>query len=131
MLPLLQEKALNLLTAVTLFLVSTLDYFSRGLVRQIAKSVFRGVDVWQKRVAELHLACEEYDQALLLQVASSILGQSQKPETALGEDAKLRSWLQPSIAENESKRMASLAQRTNGTLQMGAHHARTQGLAAR
>ena len=71
----------------------------------------------QKRVAELHLACEEYDQALLLQVASSILGQYQKPETALGEDAKLRSWLQSSVAENESKRMASLAQRADGTLQ--------------
>ena len=32
-----------------------------------------GPEVWQEAIKDLHLAYEEYDQALLLQIASSLL----------------------------------------------------------
>ena len=122
LLPLLREKALNLLTAVTLFLDGAIDYFTRSLVKQITKSVFKGAEAWQKQITQLQTACEEYDQALLLQVASTILRRSHQTDAAsdgvsAGNDAKIRAWLQPSAAENESRKMANLAQRAKGTLQ--------------
>ncbi|KAK3385496.1 hypothetical protein B0H63DRAFT_543837 [Podospora didyma] len=99
---LLREKALSLLTAITLFLDGAIDYFTRSL----------------NQITQLQFACEEYDQALLLQVASTILRRShQTAVVSAGDDAKTRDWLQPSAAENESRMMASLAQRAKGTLQ--------------
>jgi len=127
LLPLLRERSLNLLTAIAWFLTGAIEYLARSFTSRIAKSVFKGVDVWQTRTSQLHLACEEYDQALLLQVASELLKRSLSHQAQGNlvaaaaaadddEDAKIRGWLQPSLAENESKRMATLQQRAEGTL---------------
>jgi len=121
LLPLLREKALNLLSAIALFLGETLDYFAKNLLKQIKKSVLHGIDTWGDSTARLQLAYEEYDQALLLQIASAVLRHPlphpQQSDIVAADDEAFRKWLQPSFAENETKLLANLAQRAEGTLQ--------------
>jgi tetratricopeptide (TPR) repeat protein len=115
--PLMREKCLNLLTAIVGFLSGGLKYLGQNIFKQIGKSLFMGAEVWKGCISNLHLACEEYDQALLLQIASTVIAQSQKAVVQSTEDGEFRKWLTPSTSENDAKLMANLAQRAEGTLQ--------------
>jgi tetratricopeptide (TPR) repeat protein len=115
--PLMREKCLNLLTAIVNFLRGALKYLGQNILKQIGKSLFHGTEVWQKCIAKLHEAYAEYDQALLLQIASTVITHSQRTAIQSADDAEFRTWLSPSSAETEAKLTANLAQRADGTLQ--------------
>jgi hypothetical protein len=74
--PLLREKSLALLTEVINFFTATLKYWKHGFFRNLGRNLLLGPEVWQAGVAALHLAYEEYDQSLLLQIADTMMGRT-------------------------------------------------------
>jgi tetratricopeptide (TPR) repeat protein len=114
---LLREKCLNLLAAVVNFLRAGLKYFGRNIFKNIGKSLFMGAEVWQNSINSLHLAYEEFDQALLLQIAWTPIAHSRRTAMHFAEDDEFRKWLTPSHSENDAQFLANLAQRADETLQ--------------
>ena len=115
--PMMREKCLNLLAEIVNFLGAALNYLGQSFLKQFGKSLFLGAEIWQTSVKNLHLAYEEYDQALLLQIASTVIMQSQMVATKPRENDGFTKWLAPANSENDAQFMANLSQRAEGTLQ--------------
>jgi len=116
--PLLLEKSLNLVAEIITFLAASMQYLKHGFVVRVAKSLVLGPELWQASIQCLHLAYEEYDQALLLQVAIRIGDQqiqSREASIEMKDNAFLK-WLLPSVLENEAQLLANRSQRADGTL---------------
>jgi hypothetical protein len=62
------------MTAIIEFLTACLLYWKHGFFYHVGKTILLGPDIWQSALEDLHLAYDEYDQALLLQVASTMIG---------------------------------------------------------
>jgi len=93
-------------------------YLKHGFFMKVAKSLVLGPEVWQDSIKNLHLAYEEYDQALLLQIAYSINSQqiqTREASLVLKDDAFFE-WLAPSVWEVEAQLLANRMQRADGTL---------------
>ena len=121
-LPLLREKSLALLTAVVDFQRGALHYLGQSGPKKIGRSLLTvggsGAEAWLDGVTELRRACDEYDQALLLQIASTVLKLGLAADGGQGEDeAEFRRWLTPSSAGNDARLMATAAKRAEGSLQ--------------
>jgi len=116
--PLLLEKTLDLMAEVINFLATSMRYLKHGFFMKVAKSLVLGPEVWQDSIKNLHLAYEEYDQALLLQIAYSINSQqiqTREASLVLKDDAFFE-WLAPSVWEVEAQLLANRMQRADGTL---------------
>jgi tetratricopeptide (TPR) repeat protein len=116
--PLLLEKSLDLMAEIINFLAASMQYLKHGFFMKVAKSLVLGPEIWQASIKNLHLAYEEYDQALLLQIASSICDQQTQTREAsleLKDDAFFE-WLLPSVWEVEAQLLANISQRADGTL---------------
>jgi len=74
--PLLREKCLGLLAEVVNFLTAAVKFWKHGMFRNVGRSLMLGPEAWKSSVAALHLAYEEYDQALLLQIAGNMMGKA-------------------------------------------------------
>jgi hypothetical protein len=72
--PLVREKCLSLLAEVVNFLTAAVKYWKHGVLRNVGRTLMLGPEAWKSSVAALHLAYEEYDQALLLQIAGNMIG---------------------------------------------------------
>jgi pentatricopeptide repeat protein len=116
--PLLLEKSLDLMAEIINFLAASMKYLKHGFLLQVVKSLVLGPEIWQASIKNLHLAYEEYDQALLLQIASSIIyQQTQTREASLElKDDAFFEWLSPSVWEVEAQLLANRSQRADGTL---------------
>jgi hypothetical protein len=64
------------MTAIIEFLTASLLYWKHGFFYRVGKTILLGPDIWQSTLKDLRLAYAEYDQALLLQIASTLLGMS-------------------------------------------------------
>jgi hypothetical protein len=73
--PLVREKALGLLAETLNFFTTAVKYWKHGFFRNVGRALALGPEVWKSTVAALHLAYEEYDQALLLQISGNVLGE--------------------------------------------------------
>lgn len=72
----LLEKSLTLMAEVINFLTSALKYLSNSYLTKVTKTLLFGPEIWQTAIKSLHLAYEEYDQALLLQIASTLISKA-------------------------------------------------------
>ncbi|KAH8756905.1 hypothetical protein BGZ57DRAFT_996960 [Hyaloscypha finlandica] len=116
--PLLLEKSLDLMAEIINFLAASMQFMKHGFFMKVAKSLVLGPEIWQKSMKALHLAYEEYDQALLLQIARTISEQqTQHREASLElKDDAFFGWLSPSVWEVEAQFLANRSQRAEGTL---------------
>jgi tetratricopeptide (TPR) repeat protein/Cdc6-like AAA superfamily ATPase len=116
---LLLEKATDLMTAVVQFLRSSLLYLKHDYFYNLGKTLLLGPQIYSEGKLDLDSAIAEYDQALLLQVASTLLASSMERREAensvIGEEF-LR-WLKPSKFEVEAQLLKNRQFRAPGTLQ--------------
>jgi hypothetical protein len=123
--PLLIEKSLDLMSEIINFLSATLKYLKHGFFANLVNSMIFGLQEWQDSLKALHLACEEFDQALILQIARGV-GKIQSSSTMLNEtlesmtmgpnNREFIKWLQPT-RENRAQLLSLREQRSEGTLQ--------------
>lgn len=101
------ERSTRLLTAITVYFRDSIIYLGHSYFRNVGKTLVQGEQVYDDAKQRLQVAIQEYDQALLLQIAISTL--SAKPRhMSIGEEESkaqgdLVRWLDASFWETEAQ----------------------------
>ena len=116
----LLEKATDLMTAVLVFFKGALLYLRHNYFYNVGKGVIFGPHVYADAKAELEGAINEFDQALLLQVALKRIDAPAAEATSQKQDsattAGIIRWLQASHWEVEAEFSRHSRSRVKGTL---------------
>ncbi|KIN03507.1 hypothetical protein OIDMADRAFT_26197 [Oidiodendron maius Zn] len=114
----LLEKSMDLMTAILNFLRLSLMYFKHDYFFNLGKTLLLGPQIYTEAKSELATAIAEYDQSLLLQIATSVLSTNLSTTIDQGTHAsrEFQGWLQPSLFETESQLTRGRQFRAPGTL---------------
>ena len=114
----LLEKSTDLMTAILNFFRLSLMYFKHDYFYNLGKTLLLGPQIYAEAKADLAAAIAEYDQSLLLHIATSFLSVRTSVDTpqehVISED--FQAWLQPSLFETEGQLTKGIQFRTPGTL---------------
>jgi tetratricopeptide (TPR) repeat protein len=115
----LLEKTISLMAAVMKFLCSALIYFKHDYFYNLGKTLLLGPQVYADGKTDLNDAIAEYDQALLLQVTSSVLTAAIERQAAQNSviGNEFLKWMKPSRYEVEGQLLKNRQLRSAGTLQ--------------
>ena len=68
----LVEKSTDLMTAILKYLRRSLVYFRHSYFHNLGKTVLLGPQIYASAKTDLDIAIKEYDQALLVEIVSSV-----------------------------------------------------------
>lgn len=116
---LLIERSTRLLTAIIVYFKGSIIYFRHSYFYNLGKVVLQGEQIYTDATRQLQVAIQEYDQALLLQIAISTL--SLRPwhnlsDTGSAAQADLIWWLDSSYWETEAQFSSQKERREERTL---------------
>jgi hypothetical protein len=111
------EKSTDLMTAILNFFQHSLMYFKHDYFYNLGKTLLLGPQIYAEAKADLAAAIAEYDQSLLLQIATAVLSANASMDTpqeqAISEH--FQAWLQPSLFETEGQLTKGVQFRAPGT----------------
>ena len=117
----LAQKSRHLMIAIINFLRMTLLYFKNDYFRNLGRTLALGPKIYTDIKEDLATAIAEYDQALLQQIAITVISSNVKPPgysdamPAISED--FQAWLEPSLFETEAQLAKAIQLRAPKTLQ--------------
>lgn len=112
------ERSTRLLAAIIVYFKDTIIYLRHSYFHNLGKAVLKGEQIYSDAKKQLQFAIQEYDQALLLQIAISTL--STRPKQDPVEDASkvpadLVRWLDSAYWETEAQYSSRKDRRQEGT----------------
>lgn len=114
------ERSTRLLTAIIVYFKDSIIYLRHNYFYNLGKVLVRGEQVYSDAKTQLQLAIQEYDQALLLQIAISTLSTRPKQgpldENASKVPSDLIRWLDSAYWETEAQFSTHKERRQEGTL---------------